>query len=393
MATRERVYRMDLDDFNRYLQDRGSELQAAYKEIEEVQFQFNDLFKQELAAWQEVFSTVFPRVLAGRKELPADFAALIDRAEQAELAALKKEIAELDKQVSEGRSKMDQLTEQAQQATRALRNENPDLNDAEERIKAELQESEDEYARLYEQIDKLDNGLFGWLTHAGQLSKLKSQQGKTKRQQAKLLNRLREVRQDWQEKITGAGERQAALRKEWEDLSVRTAQAQGRLDYLQANLEALAAQNAVQKILEGLEQAPRVPGELGTALEDLTRRNQVRGEYETGLRAVAEALGLTKGVGEGMTRFQKSVATVLEEQRRFNLKQIKVELPERVVQLHETWKALRTQVKDEKYLGKHPLEFSRIIDRAIKERLTDASIQDLFETMGHALDEATAAWK
>ena len=393
MPERERVYRMDLDDFYRYLQDKSAELQAAYKEIEEVQFQFNDLFKQELAAWQGVFSTVFPQVLAGRKGLPGDFAAQIDRAEQEELAALKKEIAELDQQVSESRSKMDKLTEQAQEATKALRGENPDLNNTEEEIKAELQESEDEYARLYEQIDKLDNGPFGWLTHAGQLSKLKGQQGTAKRKQAKLLNRLREVRQEWQEKITAAGERQSLFRKEWEDISVKTAQAQGRLDYVQANLDALAAQNAVQKTLEGLEQAPLVPGELGTALADLARRNQVRREYEVGLRAVAEALGLTKGVGEGMTRFQKSVATVLEEQRRYNLKQIKVELPERVVQLNETWKALRTQVKDEKYLGKHPLEFSRIIDGAIKERLTDASIQDLFETMGHALDEATAAWK
>jgi len=393
MPEREQVYRMSLDDFYRYLVDKGNELAAAYKEIEEVQFQFNDLFRQELAAWKEVFSNVFPQVLAGRKTLPADLAARIDRAEQEELAALKQEIVGLEAQVGDGRRKMDELTARAQQATKALRNANPKLNDEEESIKAELQQLQDEYARLYEQIDKLDDGLFAWLTHAGRLGKLRNQQAQAKRKQDKLLARLREVRQEWQESITQTGEKQAALRKEWEDLSVQTAQAQGRLDHLRANLEALAAQNAVQKVLEELEQAPSVPGDLGAALADLARRNQVRRAYEEGLRAVAEALGLTKGVGEGMTRFSKSVSTVLDEQRRFNLKQIKIELPERVVQLNEIWKALRAQVKDDKYLGKQPLEFARIIDNAMRQRLTDAAIQDLFETMGEALNKATAAWK
>jgi len=393
MPDRERVYTMSLDDFYRYLQDKGSELQAAYKETEEVQFQFNDLFKQEMAGWQATFSAVFPQVLAGRKGLPADFAAQIDRAEQAELAALRQEIAELQDQVGKSRARMDELTAQAQQATSALREANPELNQTEERIKAELQQSQDRYAQAYEQIEKLEASPFAWLTRAGQLGKLRKQQAEAKGVQAKLLARLREVRQQWQEKVTAAGERQAALRKEWEDISILTSQAQGRLDHLQANLDALAAQGAVQQVLEELDQAPDVPGDLGAALADLTRRNKVRREYEQGLRAVAETLGLTKGVGEGMTRFQKSVGTVLEEQRRYNLKQIKVQLPERVVQLNETWKALRAQIKDEKYLGKNPLEFSRIIDAYIKQRLTDASIQDLFEEMGRALNEATAAWK
>jgi chromosome segregation ATPase len=393
MPDRERVYRMDLDDFHRYLEDKSTELQVAYKETEEVQFQFNDLFKQEMAALQGEFSAVFPQVLAGRKALPADFAAQIDRQELEEAAALRKEVAELEEQVRTGRARLDELTSQAQEATKALREANPELNDTEEKIKAQMQRYEDEYAQAYEQIEKLDTFPLGWLTHAGQLGKLRGQQRQAKSNQAKLLERLREVRQEWQEKISGAGDTQSLLRKEWEDLSIQIAQAQGRLDHLRANLEALAAQNAVQKVLEGLEQAPSVPGDLGVALADLTRRNRVRREYEQGLRAVAEALGLTKGVGEGMTRFLKSVGTVLEEKQRFNLKQIQVVLPERVAQLNETWKALRTQVKDEKYLGRHPLEFSRIIDGAIKQRLTDAAIQDLFEEMGRALNEATAAWK
>lgn len=43
-------------------------------------------------------------------------------------------------------------------------------------------------------------------------------------------------------------------------------------------------------------------------------------------------------------------------------------------------------------MGTNPLEFSRIIKTYISDRLTDANIQGLFETMGAALNKATKAW-
>jgi hypothetical protein len=157
-------------------------------------------------------------------------------------------------------------------------------------------------------------------------------------------------------------------------------------------LEALAEQGALQKVLENLNEPPDIPGELGEALRDLAQRNQVRRAYEEGLRAVAEILGLTKGVGEGLKRFQQSVATVLQEQRRYNLKEVQVPVSQWAVTLNETWKELQAKVKDEKQMGRHPLEFSQIVSQYVKGRLTDANIQGLFEHLGKALSQATAAW-
>ncbi len=108
---------------------------------------------------------------------------------------------------------------------------------------------------------------------------------------------------------------------------------------------------------------------------------------------MAEALGLTKGVGEGLQRFQRSVGTVLQEQRRYNLKEVQVPVSYFAAALNEIWKDLRGKVQDEKYMGTHPLEFSQIVKRYIQERLTDANIQRLFEEMGEALNKATSAWK
>ena len=124
-----------------------------------------------------------------------------------------------------------------------------------------------------------------------------------------------------------------------------------------------------------MEKPPEISGELGDALADLVKRNEVRRSYEEGLRAVAEALGLLKGVGEGMNRFQQSVGTVLQEQRRYSLKQVQVPVPGWIVQMNETWQELSAKVKDEKYLGTHPLEFSQRAREIVQQRLQEAAIK------------------
>lgn len=67
-------------------------------------------------------------------------------------------------------------------------------------------------------------------------------------------------------------------------------------------------------------------------------------------------------------------------------------MPQSAVVLNETWKELQAKVKDEKQMGRHPLEFSQIVGQYVKSRLTDAHIQGLFENLGKALSQATAAW-
>jgi len=391
--TENRVYNMNLDDFHRYLGDKHREIQACYKEIEEVQYQFNDIFKRELDAWQEKFSYCFPRVVAQRREMPPAFAQLIDKTEQEERARIQREIADLEQAIKEGQAKMDDLLAKSQQTVQELHNANPELDASEEKLKAEMVRLQDEYTRAFEEQESLDTFPLGWLTHFGRLQRLKRTQRDAKRKQNEIYKKLAQVRRDWQKWLEEAGETQGQMRAEWQQVGIQVSEAQGRRDHLTANFDALAEQAAIQRVLEELKEPPAVPGDLGAALEDLVARNHVRWNYEVGLRAVAEALGITKGVGEGMQRFQRSVSTVLQEQRRYNLSQVKVPVPGSAAVLNETWKELAARVKDDKYMGMNPVEFSRIIDGYVKERLTDAKIQALFEDMGQALNEATKAWK
>mgnify|MGYP001077810097 CR=1 FL=1 len=391
---KERVRGVTLAEFHRYLDKSARGLKACYKEIEEIQFQFNDIFKRELAAWQESFTRCFPLLGAQRKNLPEAFGRQVDQVEAEERERIRKEIADLAKKVTDGRVELDRLLGAAQAAGEELRKANPELDRREEALKAQLKALEDQFVQAYEEQEALERGLFGGVVNLGKIGRLKKAQKQAKKEQARILQLLREVRQEWVKKVDEAGETQAKLREQWQRLSIEVSEAQTRREHMEKNLDALVEQAALQRVLEEMKEVPPgVEGELGEALKDLVARNKVRWGYEEGLKAVAEALGLLKGVGEGLLRFQKSVQTVLQEQRRYSLAEIEVRLPPSAVAVNQIWEALRAKILDEKYMGKHPLEFSQVVDRHVKERLTDEKIQAFFEEMGEALSAATSKWE
>lgn len=94
-----------------------------------------------------------------------------------------------------------------------------------------------------------------------------------------------------------------------------------------------------------------------------------------------------------MDRFIRSVGTVYEEQRRYKLPSLTVKLSDAVTSFHAIWPDFQAKVKDEKYLGLHPLEFERRIKEILPARLGEAAIQKMFEDMGEALSQATKAWR
>ena len=393
MAKSERMYKMGLSDFHRYLDDKGDELAACYKQMGQVQAQFKDVFRRVMAAWQESFSFCYPRLLTQRQEMPQKFAQHIDQVEAEEQERIRKEIVALKKEIREGQARMDELLAKAQAATETLRVANPDINDREEHLKALVVKYQDEYAQAFEEMDPLDDTPMGWLTNYSQIRRLKKVQKTAKKKQADALRVLRMVRQGWLDKVEETSDTQAELREEWQKLGIRISQAQGEHDHKVDKFDILAEQAAIRRVIEELDNPPEdVPGELGEKLAELSERNKVRWRYEAGLEAVGQALGLTKAMGQSLKRFKSSVGTVLQEQRRYNLKRANVLVPHSVAVINEIWKTVEDKVKDEEYMGAHPTEFGHIAEKYIVKRLTNESIQSFFESLGEALNRATAAW-
>jgi len=377
---------IELGRFVTFIQENTQRIADLYKEMEEVQVRFNSEYSALLAEWQGLVENAAPRLLAA--ELPAPAAAALGASQAQERAKLEARLAELRAQLAEKKQASDAALQAAQAELARLRELNPALNQREEPLKAQsLRESE----RILALEEELKGAGF-WNRLLG-ASELKSKLDKARKGHAKTVAALQAVREEWVQKKKEAEARQAELRAVWEKASVELSQLQAEHDFLASNLEALTAQRGAQAYLAGLEQAPALGGELGDAVSQIAALNARLAAYRSGLASVAESLGLLTGVRTGMERFFQSANKVYEEQRRYNLKPLRLEIPRDVVAFHNTWAEYAKLVRDEKRLGQNPLEFVRIAQGLIQERLTEPAIQAMFERMGQALNAATKAWK
>jgi len=375
-----------LGDFCEYVANQQRAIRSVYTEIEEVQFQFNELHRQTLASWQAAVRQTVPMLLDDA-QLPPEVAQSLLRAVQEEQARIEQEIADLRGRVEARRQEADAVAAEAQAGLQALRRDNPRLDADEEACKARRAAIEQEIRRLDAEIKATP-----WLTGLFRRRRLGREREAQRRLLAQETVRLRRVREMWQEEKRSFEINQAELRARWDAASAEAAQLQARLDYLQENLARLSRENGAGRYLAELQTVPEAPEPLRAALAEVVRLNQVRGEYEEGLRTVAEALGLLKGLAEGLERFYKSAEKVYEEQRQYNLRELHVALSDSVLNFHALWPELQAQVKDEKMLGTHPAEFSRRVRPAITGRLSEQAVAAMFESLGDALTQATKAW-
>ncbi len=391
-AMQQRVYTMNLAQFDRYLRDKATEMRSCIRTVEAIHEQFQATFQRELDAWQELFRYCYPELTLHRKEMPAGLQAYLDRVEAEELARLQGEIADLEKQLAELRVKMDEETSQAQAALRTLQTANPRLNRREEELKATIVKLQDEFAQAYEQLEELQRPAMSWLVNGGAIRRVKRLQKTIKQQQADAMQKLRAVRQEWLTKVQETSETQGQLRAAWQQAGIATAEAQARYDHLVNNLEDLARQEGLQRSLLEITEVYPVEGQLGEKLAELAQHNAIRARYEKGLAASSETLGLLRGIGTGLDKFGDSVSRVLAQQRRYNLKQIQIPLPHDVGVVNQTWKQLEERVQDGQHMVANPLEFAEIAEQYVTKRLTPAVIEYFFEQMGEALNRGTAAW-
>jgi len=377
---------MKLAEFCAYLGEQWRAVQQVYAEIEEVQYQFNAIYYQTLEAWKAAAAKAVPMLMADAA-LPPRLAQSLLEVTDEERAKLAKEIADLTGKVQQQRREADSAVAEGQAELTALRQVNPQLDAEEEQIKAGCASTRQAIRRLEAEIKTtgLLNGFF-------ERRRLRRKLGEQRRALAEGITRLRRVRQAWEDEGKRFEANQSRLHQKWETASVEAAQLQARLDYLQTNLLRLSQENGASRFVAELQDTPDAPEPLHGALGEIASLNRVKREYEDGLRAVAETLGLLKGLAEGMERFLKSADKVLEEQRQYNLSELWVKLSDAVLDFHALWPAFRAEMKDEKALGRHPIEFSRRVHTIIENRLTDNAIDSTFESMGEALTEATKAW-
>jgi len=383
---------MTLAEFYRYTRQNRKRIADVYREIEEIQYQFNDLYQQQVVERQKLVATYIPLLVEAAEDLPAGMKKLFGEREQTERRAIGEEIARLESETAEKRRAADQLIEEAQRQVAYLREQNPILDQQEEEMKARRASFQSEIQQLDTEIKQLNRFPVGWLVNSIKLRRLRKQRVGLISNVRAVERGIRDVREKWQANKRTLQEKQTDLRSKWQTLSVEVSQLQSKLDHLTTNFDQQSRQNAAQGLLSDFKELPASAGDWKDRLAPLVELNRGEAIYKTGLRTVSEILGLLKGLGEGMDRFIRSVGTVYEEQRRYRLPPLTLKLSDGVTSFHSAWPEFQSKVKDEKYLGTHPLEFSHRVQDFTQERLGETEIQEMFEDMGDALNEATKAW-
>ena len=379
--------KMSLAEFYKYARNNRKRIDDIYREIEEIQYQFNDLYSQQVQERDKLITAHVPLLLNAPDDSPIELRQVLQTKEQEERKSLQKEIARLGSEIALKRQTADGLIQEAQRQVAHLREQNPILDQQEEELKARQASMQSRIEELGEEIR---------ITSV--LSFVKRRRLSREREQLvanlePIKAGIRAVREEWQVEKTKLQETQTDLQSRWETASVEIAQMQARMDYLVANFDQESRRIAAQNLLGDLNEAPPIEGPWRNRLSALVELNVSKLNYETGLTSVAEILGLLKGLAEGMDRFIRSVATVYEEQRRYKLPPLTLNLPDTVTSFHTVWSDFQSQVKDEKYLGTHPLEFNRRIQTVVQEQINEDDIQKMFDDMGEALTKATKAWR
>ena len=383
---------VELGNFHGYLEKKIQELERCEESLNQARTRLTEEFKAVMASWQELYGYCYPTLTQMRHEVPADFEERIDRIETEELKKISQEIADLQQEITEKRARSDELLGLAQGEVEQMRKQNPEIDEREEALKAQVVKYQDDYADAYEEIDRLSHGAFGWLTNAGSLRAQKKRQKQARKQQEKALEKLRQVRQEWLTKVESAADTQSELREEWQTVGVRLAEAETRLEYLTSNTEKLGEQNAIKRILDEMTTSPQVDGELGEKLAAFAQQNVLRKQYERGVSAAAEFTGYTRGVVKGVRTFDSSVAKVITEQKRYSLSRVELVIQESAQEMLDIWYNVRSELSKNKGFSQHPADLADLLEPIIKTQLTNEKIADLFESMGKALNRGTAVW-
>jgi hypothetical protein len=233
----------------------------------------------------------------------------------------------------------------------------------------------------------------GWLFNAFKRRRLHARRTQVAENLEAMEKGIVTVREKWQAEKQRLQDAQSDLKSQWQATSVEGSQLQARLDYLSSHRDEQSTHNAAYNLLSNLTELPFSGGPWEERLSPLLELTRNKAQYELSLKSVAEILGMLKGLGEGMDRFIRSVGTMYEEQKRYKLPSIGVKLPDSVTSFHAIWPDLQAKVKDEKYLGTHPVEFDRRIREIMPQRLSEATIQKMFDDMGSALTQAAKAWR
>ncbi|MBU0495201.1 MAG: hypothetical protein KKA73_12710 [Chloroflexi bacterium] len=378
-----------------FISGQRSRIGAAYQEVEQIQAEYQGAYTRFKAEHDPALQALADTVEARGDVVDAALRAQIDEWVPVERQSLVDRIAKLDEETKDLRRQADAKIEYVQQQVVELHKLNPQLDEQEESLKSDVASRKAELDDLNARVKELGRGL-GFITRAGRIHALDRERHRVLGQLQVLGTELSKTRQQWRNRQDALTTLQTDSRAEWETMTAQIGQLEQEHDYLAQNIETLARRNAIVFLLDNLKEPTTVSDPaLTVQLQDMIALNIHTDDFQVALGSVAGILGLLKGVDEGLGRFLESVRVLISEQDRHSeyLPPLRIELADSVLAFGGTWDELAEKARDEQALADRPAEFVVAMKPFLDEQLTEERIKGFFDTLGRAIQQATASWR
>lgn len=383
----------DLATMISYFEEQEGKIQRLVAEIDEI----NQGITGELVEAQDQVETAVAEAVSLADEQYDKLAPWLVEAVEASLPAMREakaaRRAELEKAISDLYEQRAEIEQQDAQTMEELAKANPQLNAREEELKQQRAQAEAKTKEIEDQLLGAGAGL-GWLTRFGRIRALRKQHQRQATMLYGIRERLGEVRTTWEKTEAEAQAEKKRLQTAWRLRTADIARHTQELDNLSDDFEGTCRRAAIESLIRERESYEPAGSEaLDEALNTLARWRQRHADCESGVVAVSEIMGLLNGVDEGMRRMRESIEGVKKEQdMHAELSTLHLAAPPEFLQFHQIWDALYETVVDEKRSIEHPKAFADIVNQVTETRLSDETINAMFETAGSVLTEGTKQW-
>lgn len=385
------------EKFRDFLTDHINAINEIRRELDEIQSGFTSRFMEFKAQHDSTLVRLTETLIPRQDELGAALNKRIQQqyAEERKQARARRE--ELKTLIPRTEQEVDTLLKKAQQQVAELRKLNPEFDEREEELKAEIEELRAAITDYNERIQQLNRG-FGFLLNFGKIDKVDKERQKLVGQFKASQKQLDKVRTEWQKKMKTFSEKQLSAQEQWRTQNMQLSSMRTEAEHLadDGRLEQLALKRAIYRVLDDLKDPAMCEGcgNLEQELRAMLVLNHQTDNYMEGLGAVAGLIAWLGSVNEGMTSLLRSVESLIAQQKQHSahLKPLKLEIPGQAQTYYELWGALRDKVRDDARLSSVPLEFVDTVKPTMDETLNEARITELFDALGKSLKRATSAW-
>ncbi len=388
---------MKVAEILRHFQAQEDAIEALIHQLNEIQVAFNAQFDTFKVRHDTTLDMLTEILSAGMESLNPGLRAAVQERSITERQAIDERRQKLrEEYLPKRQAAADELLRQAQGELAEFRALNPQLDEQEEKLKAEKVGLVAQLQELNNQIRKTSGGL-GLVVNFLSIIRADRERHRILGKLEALNESIHNIRNQWDKERARINQHQAALQGRWQMESIAAARLQSELDQLNDpdKSEELTLRRAIRHILDEVKSpAPGPDATLNERLAEMIDLNIQTDEYHAGLASAGGLIGLLGGIQKGLQAMRASIEALKSEQEMHSahLPALDFSLPKEAETFHRQWSALAQQFADETVIGTNPAEFRANVQPLLEGPLSENSIEALFARLNAMIQQATARW-